>query len=325
MESKKNRKRRKKRIERKIILILCTSLSLGAVFITMSKFVGNKENTIVNAEENSKKNGDEEKNKKEEKVEENENIEIIKIDNSGYLSFEDDPNAEDAMVVSENINALLTGIESYPVRTDGKKVVYLTFDDGPSTTNTPEVLNILEKYNIKGTFFVLGKSIEKDENSKKILKDIVEKGHAIGNHTYSHNYQYLYPNRIINVDNFMKDIEKNNELLKSVLGKDFFTRVIRFPGGYWSWNGREEVKERLISKGYLNIDWNALNGDSDGSNKNYDQLLKETQKTVEDLGPNTDNIVLLMHDTYGKEETVKSLPHIIEYFQGEGFEFKSMK
>ena len=73
-----------------------------------------------------------------------------------YLKLENDPNAEDALEVFANTEGLLKGTKKYPVRTDGKKVVYLTFDDGPSTTNTPQVLDLLDKYNIKATFFILG-------------------------------------------------------------------------------------------------------------------------------------------------------------------------
>ena len=107
------------------------------------------------------------------KVEEN------KLDNSGYLSYEEDPNADDGVMVAENTKGLLNGTKHYPVRTDGKKVVYLTFDDGPSTTNTPQVLDILDKYNVKATFFVLGKMLEAGNGEKDVLKDIAENGHAI--------------------------------------------------------------------------------------------------------------------------------------------------
>ena len=242
-----------------------------------------------------------------------------------YLSFEEDPNADDAAIVAENTKGLLNGTKHYPVRTDGKKVVYLTFDDGPSTTNTPQVLDILDKYNVKATFFVLGSSIDKNEEAKEILKEQVKRGHAIANHTYSHDYSYLYPNRVMNVDNIISDLEKSENSMKAVLGKDFSTRVIRLPGGYWSWEGRTPMKEAMEQDGYYNVDWNALDKDAEGKPKNADELLQCTKETVEALGPNADSVVLLMHDTYGKEETVKALPRIIEYLQSEGYEFRTIK
>lgn len=304
----------------RIGLILLILIGGSAI---ISRFNSNKGSDSVNAEVN--KNIEQSGNENDRNLDETSEKEDLKRDNSGYLSLEEDINAEDAVVVSESINALVTGKKRYPVRTDGKKVVYLTFDDGPSVTNTPEVLKVLDEYNVKGTFCILGKSIAKNDDSKKILKDIVKNGHAVVNHTYSHEYNNLYPNGVINVDNFIKDIEKNNELMRSILGKDFFTRVIRFPGGYWSWDGREEIKEVLLDKGYVDIFWNALNKDAEGGMKNAEQLLSEVKNTVEALGWEADSIVLLMHDTYGKEETVKSLPLVIEYFKHKGFEFKTLK
>ncbi|PRR83204.1 polysaccharide deacetylase family protein [Clostridium vincentii] len=248
------------------------------------------------------------------------------LDNSGYLSLADDPNAEDALKVNASTEGLIKKTLNYPVRTDCKKVAYLTFDDGPSSSNTPAILDVLNNYGIKATFFVVGKEINSGEDAQRFLKRTVKEGHAIGNHTYAHDYSYLYPNRIINLSNFMADIEKTNESLRNVLGKDFSTRVIRFPGGYWSWEGRTEVRPTIDEKGYAIIDWNALSGDAESSiPKNADQLVARTRQTIDDLGPNADSIVCLMHDTYGKEETVNALPRIIELFKEKGFEFKSIK
>ena len=150
-------------------------------------------------------------------------------------------------------------------------------------------------------------------------------GHAIGNHTYSHDYSYLYPNRVMNVDNIVSDLEKSENSMKAVLGNDFSTRVIRLPGGYWSWEGRTAMKDAMEQEGYYNVDWNALNKDAEGKTKNAAELVQCVKEGVEALGPNADSVVLLMHDTYGKEETVKALPQIIEYLQGQGFEFRTIK
>lgn len=264
------------------------------------------------------------KEEKEEPIKKDD-VEINILDNSGYLDLKDDPNADDANIVAVNTKEAIIGTTVYPVRTDGKKVAYLTFDDGPSTTNTPKILEILDRYNIKGTFFVLGKSIESSERSKEILREQVKRGHAIANHSYSHDYSYLYPNGIMNIENIVSDFEKNNNILKEVLGKDFSTRTIRFPGGYWSWDGREPMRDKIIELGYCNVDWNVLNGDAEGWIKNSDELYQITKEGIENLAVDADSVVILMHDTYGKEETVKSLPKIIEYLQSEGYEFRTMK
>ena len=327
--SNRGRYRKQKKKKNIIILITCALIISSAVIGTKLVLKQNKGNVQVttkpNEETNSQDKEVEGSSEDKEVTGNSEEVEGNIVDNSGYLSFEEDPNADDAAMVAENTKGLLNGTKHYPVRTDGKKVVYLTFDDGPSTTNTPGILDVLDRYNVKATFFTLGKSIEGNEEAKNILKETAKRGHAIANHTYSHDYSYLYPNRTMNVDNIISDIEKNNSIMKEVLGEDFSTRVIRFPGGYWSWEGRTAMKESMEQNGYYNVDWNALNKDAEGKQKNADELLQSTKETVEALGPDADSIVLLMHDTYGKEETVKALPQIIEYLQEKGFEFRTIK
>lgn len=247
------------------------------------------------------------------------------LGSSYYLQLKDDPNADDALIVSKNMNDLFKGYKQYPVRNDRKKVVYLTFDDGPSTTNTPALLKILDEHNIKATFFITGVSLNANDKAKELLKEIATNGHAIGNHTYSHNYHYLYPSRTINVDHVIDDLNKNEKLMQSILGKDFFTRIVRLPGGYRTWNGKEALKKKLNELEIQNIDWNALNGDAEGTKKNAQELVMYLKKTVKKLGEDADNIVVLMHDAYGKDETIKALPQIIKYFKDKGFEFKTIK
>ncbi len=327
--SNRGRYRKQKKKKNIIILITCALIISSAVIGTKLVLKQNKGNVQVTTKPNEETNSQDKEvvdNFEDKEVTGNsEELESNIVDNSGYLSFEEDPNADDAAMVAENTKGLLNGTKHYPVRTDGKKVVYLTFDDGPSTTNTPGILDVLDRYNVKATFFTLGKSIEGNEESKNILKETARRGHAIANHTYSHDYSYLYPNRTMNVDNIVSDIEKSNSVLKEVLGDNFSTRVIRFPGGYWSWEGRTAMKEAMEQNGYYNVDWNALNKDAEGKPKNADELLQSTKETVEALGPEADSVVLLMHDTYGKEETVKALPQIIEYLQEKEFEFRTIK
>ena len=242
-----------------------------------------------------------------------------------YLPLEEDSFADDAKVVEKNIRDLLTGKKTFPIRDDGKKVAYLTFDDGPSTTITPDILKVLKEENIKSTFFVLGSSLDKNDKSKEILKDIVKDGHPIPNHTYTHDYKKLYPNGKVDVDYFLKEIEKTNKSIKNVIGDSFNNRVIRFPGGYWSWDGREVVKRKLEEKKYFNIDWNTLNGDAEGAKISEQNLLKKLKASVNELGDNADNIIVLMHDTYNKETTLKSLKESIRFLKEKGFEFRTIK
>ena len=323
MGQSRKRVNRNKSRKRKQAILLAGILVIVGIFIGIKFTPKHQQDQVQIANPGNNQSGT--SNNKDELEDNKDKVDNNKLDNSGYLSFEEDPNADDAAMVAENTKGLLNGTKHYPVRTDGKKVVYLTFDDGPSTTNTPQVLDILDKYNVKATFFVLGSSIDKNEQAKEILKEEVERGHAIGNHTYSHDYSYLYPNRTMNVDNIVSDLEKSQNSMKAVLGKDFSTRVIRLPGGYWSWEGRTAMKEAMEQNGYYNVDWNALNKDAEGKPKNANELVQCTKESLEALGPNADSVVLLMHDTYGKEETVKALPQIIEYLQSQGFEFRTIK
>ena len=201
------------------------------------------------------------------------------------------------------------------------KTVYLTFDDGPSNYSTDKILDILKKNNIKATFFVLGSSIESNDKSTEILKRIAKEGHAIGSHGYSHNYSKLYPNRVVDVKAVIEDFEKNDILLKNILGKDFSTRLIRLPGGHSSWNGTEELDNILNDMGIWQVDWNALNGDAEGIDFPKEVLLENLKETVGDK----DIAIILMHDTDNKKGTVEYLQSAIDYLKSQGFEFRTLK
>ncbi|SFU58791.1 Peptidoglycan/xylan/chitin deacetylase, PgdA/CDA1 family [Clostridium sp. DSM 8431] len=313
------KKRQTNRFNKKAISIIVSILViLTCVVIVYQKHTGNNVESVseeVNVAGNVEDTNSDDTNSSQDS----------KLDNSGYLTLEQDPNADDAMEVFARTEGLLKGTKQYPVRDDGKKVAYLTFDDGPSTTNTPDVLDILKENDVKATFFIMGKQLDSSEEAREILKREAKEGHAIANHTYSHDYNYLYPGRTIDATNFWNDVLKCNDRLQNALGKDFSTRVVRFPGGYWSWNGREAIRAIFDENKYAIMDWNALSKDAEGKKKDAAELVECTKQTVEGLGPNADSVVILMHDTYGKEETVKSLQGIIDYLKSEGFEFRTMK
>ena len=197
-------------------------------------------------------------------------------------------------------------LAKYDYSNDGKKMVFLTFDDGSSTTVTPEILKILKENDVRATFFVTGENIERGgKKAEDLIKESFEYGNAIANHSYTHDYKYLYPGRTLNLDN---------------LGPYFSTRVIRCPGGHMSWKGMDELDNYLDENNMASIDWNALNADAEGRKKNAQELADYAIKTSQ----GKDIVVLLMHDTYGKEETAKALPTIIKYFKDNGYEFKTL-
>lgn len=212
------------------------------------------------------------------------------------------------------------------VNTGNDKVVFLTFDDGPSTTITPEILKILSNEGVHATFFLLGMNIEKNQVSKEIVKQIYEGGHSIGNHTYSHNYKEIYPNNRLDIDKYLEEINKTDRLLKDVLGEGFQTTAIRMPGGkmtraYYKDENLNIFEALIEADNRCSVDWNAVNSDATSKKLSKDELFKEAVKSIGDKK----FVVLLMHDTYGKEETAETLPMIIQYLKGKGYEFRTIK
>lgn len=238
-----------------------------------------------------------------------------KIVEKVYLPLNEDVFADDAKVVATDI------LENYNYFSEnGEKVAYLTFDDGPSSKATTEVLNILKEKGIKATFFVLGDSIDKNPESKKQLKRMAKEGHAIGIHSYSHDYNKLYPNGVTDKKTFLNEFYKTKKLLKDAIGESFDTRLVRFPGGHMSWN-TEDVDKELEEKGIVQVDWNSLNGDAEGIIKSEEVLYENIVKTTEDK----DKIIILMHDTNYKETTVSSLNKVLDHLLEEGFKFRTLK
>lgn len=189
-----------------------------------------------------------------------------------------------------------------------RKIAYLTFDDGPSLIVTPRILDILDEYNIKATFFAVGRMAERHP---EMLQRIYEKGHSIGNHSYSHNYGYLYKNS----NNFLNDIEKANKVFKKILGDDFNSNLVRFPGG--SFGKSNKIIQAVVDAGYKYYDWNSLNGDAEGNKFSKDRLVKRFKETSR----NKKKLIVLMHDTDAKDTTADALKDIIEYLINQGYEF----
>lgn len=192
------------------------------------------------------------------------------------------------------------------------KIAYLTFDDGPSLIVTPAILDILKSYDIKATFFVLGKMAAINPD---ILKRIHNDGHSIGHHSYSHNYNYIYKN----IDNFLEEINKTDNLFKDIIGDEFETKLLRLPGGSF-----EKYKHKYVKAaeeaGYTNYDWNALNGDAESVQPTKDRLISRLKSTIKDRK----EVIILMHDTDTKVTTVDTLPEIIEYLIGKGYIFRPL-
>ena len=212
-------------------------------------------------------------------------------------------------------------LSKYDYSNNGEKIVFLTFDDGASTTVTPEILKVLDQEGVKATFFLTGENIERGgDRARKLVKQEFNSGHALANHSYTHDYKYLYPNRTLDLEAFKADFKRTDDLLKEIISPYFSTRVIRCPGGHMSWKGMDALDTYLDENNMASIDWNALNADAEGRKKDAQGLVDYAIKSSE----GKEMVVLLMHDTYGKEETAKALPQIIKYFKDNGYKFKTL-
>lgn len=204
--------------------------------------------------------------------------------------------------------------EVYPPE-EGDKVIYLTFDDGPSTKVTPQILDILQQYNVKATFFIIGKNAEEHPD---IVKRIADEGHSIASHSYSHDYSTVYAN----TDSFKEELHKAKETLINIVGEEGYTDIFRFPGGAFR-EERAEFKQVLIEENIPFVNWNCLTGDAETRSPVPADLLAKAKKTASSAG--SDSLVMLMHDAGAKQATADALPGLIEYFQSEGYRFDSIK
>lgn len=234
-----------------------------------------------------------------------------------FKEYEDaiSPYAFDSYQIQEEIHP--TKDKTCQVKVNHEKVAFLTFDDGPSTTNTTRILSVLDKDNIKATFFVVGSQLDSSKEEQELLKQLYKEGHGIGNHTYSHDYNYLYPSRYVNTKNILKDLSKNEQTVKGILGEDFKFNVVRMPGGLYSWKNNKTLRKEFADNNIKFVDWNVLNGDAEGGSKSPSQLVQRFNQTFKDQN----TVVILMHDTYGKESTVEALPAIINCLKEKGYSF----
>lgn len=195
------------------------------------------------------------------------------------------------------------------------KRVFLTFDDGPSKTVTPVILDVLKQENIKATFFLLGSRVDLNPN---IVKREYDEGHFLASHGYSHVYSQLYSSPQSVLDEYNRCITS----IRNAIGEpEYNPHLFRFPGGYWGGKYakvKEEAALLLEQNGILRIDWNALTSDSAGA-KTTEQFISELEKTV----PKYNSVVVLMHDAGNKTATAEALPTIIQYFRDRGFEFEN--
>ena len=194
---------------------------------------------------------------------------------------------------------------------DIENSAYLTFDDGPSA-RTDEILAILDKYDIKATFFVVGTTTEE---GLQRMRNIVEAGHTIAIHSYTHNYQQIYASVEAYLDDFY---QMYTQILEATGVKP---QIFRFPGGSInSYNGTVymDIIAEMTRRGFVYFDWNAANGDAASR-----QILPAStlaENALASVG-NRRRAVILMHDSASKTTTVEALEAIIKGYQEGGYTF----
>ena len=195
-------------------------------------------------------------------------------------------------------------------------VIYLTFDDGPSLDITPQILDILKEENIKATFFILNYG----ESKEYLVRRIVQEGHTIGIHGYSHEYKEIYTSD----EAYMNNITKLQEKIKNTTG--ITTKYTRFPGGSSNTVSKKyspgimtRLTQRLIEEGYKYYDWNVSVEDA-GSSKTTEEVYN---RYVNELVKSRANIVL-MHDFGGNNKTLNALRDMIHYGKENGYTFENI-
>lgn len=179
--------------------------------------------------------------------------------------------------------------------------VYLTFDDGPSKY-TNDILDILDSYGVKATFFVVGKD---SDSAREAMQEIVDRGHTLGMHSYSHKYKEIYKS----VEDFAEDYEKIRDYVYEVTGVE--STVYRFPGGSSNSVSRidmEEFADYLDTQEVRFFDWNISSGDGGAKLLSVETLVENCTADIERF----ETSVILMHDSASKPTTVEALPAIIE-------------
>lgn len=285
----------------KIVLIIISVVLLIALF----SFLGIKAAESYNKKLIAKRKAKQQVTISQE-AEQNRQESIDNINNADQAI--ENMNISQIPVYSENAKEKMKNIYH-----SDEKIAYLTFDDGPSQTVTPQILDLLKQENIKVTFFVLGVKVKANP---ELVKREYQEGHYIANHGYSHSYEKIYQN----VESVLSEYQKTEKLIRNAINvQEYESHLFRFPGGS---TGGKYVKVKSKARKELNkqnisyIDWNALTNDAAGANTK-EKIIKNLKNSIK--GKNS--VVILMHDSSNKILTYEALPEIIQYLREQGYSF----
>lgn len=191
---------------------------------------------------------------------------------------------------------------------DSAKAIYLTFDDGPSA-NTGAILDALKEKGQKATFFVVGKNIAGRED---LLKRMVDEGHTVGIHGYSHDYTEVYAS----VEAFLEDFHAAYEAVYQACG--VYPTVFRFPGGSVNAYNRsvyQQIIAEMIRRGFTYYDWNVSGGDADSGGGTEESILAAVVSGVQA----NEHPIVLLHDSADKTATAAAVPALLDDLMGRGY------
>ena len=305
MSNKLRNGKHNKYLKRRIAVAVAGIVVIAGVGFGIKSLVSNKANKEALA------SAKEEETKKEE--EKPKPTDIMPNGNIIYA-------ADSYAVSADEVEKMLEGKAS-----NNDKEIFLTFDDGPSE-NTREILKILKEEDVHATFFDIGSALKDNKENQELLKQEIDQGNAVAGHSFSHNYKTLYPGNSVDVNKFMSELNETNEIMKSVLGKNFNARVIRMPGGYMSRRYYRDPNLKALDEAFakdniVSIDWDAETGDATGRHYTVEQYVQNSAKNINNLN----HVILLMHDAAAKKETVQALPAIIKFYKEHGYAFKVIK
>lgn len=302
----------------KYVLILAFSILL--IGCISGKRTSSPENKLRNekSEEKYEEVSDKESNQKSSnELSENSDGNISEQNQSGFKEKNNEVSKEKS---NQNINEIfdekstpeLNKVveEDNTVLRNKNKIIYLTFDDGPGSTVTSNVLDVLKENRVKATFFLIGNQIKGRE---AVVKRIFAEGNSIGLHSYTHNYKKIYGNE----NEFINEMINCRKEINRVIGIQ--PNIIRFPGGSHKRLSNSFLK-KLHDKNFKVYDWNLENSDGLKPKTSSHELYEKAIAGSE----NMDKIILLLHCTDNHQNTYKALPKIIKHYKSKGYEFRTI-
>ncbi len=297
VEDKKTRNKRRRKYS-SYLALLCLVLLGGLVFFALRGCSADRTAQALQQQLDSMKTDLEAVNAEKEQLEQ-------KVQR---LQGRDDPGAP----AYTRLYPEMYAADHAPAADEAQKTVYLTFDDGPSV-NTDSVLDTLAAAGAKATFFVVGTQKEEDQER---MRRIVQAGHTLGVHSWSHDYQKIYAS----VEAFLEDFHQMYEWIYQVTGT--YPQVFRFPGGSLnSYNGATymQIIAEMTRRGFVYFDWNVASGDAAIKAPTAEEIKSNALTGIGLTRP-----VVLFHDSASKTTTAEMLPEIVAAYQAAGYRFGAL-